>query len=314
MSLVYTFEVAKAATRHPVQYFEMMGNRAIYKDGWMASTTPLRVPWMTIGYEPSPDDFKWELYKINEDFSQANNLVDKYPDKLKELQDAFDVEAKKYNVYPLDSSFASRADPAIRPSLTRGRNEFVYFPGMIRIPEGSAPDFKNKSWTIAAEVTVPQGGANGVLATMGGRYGGWALLMQDGKPEFAYAYSNQPEHKFRVISDQPLAPGNHILRVKFEYEGGGIGKAANATLLVDEKQAAQGRIQRTIPVRFSLDETFDVGEDTGTPVLEEYESKMPFRFTGMLKKFVVVLEPLTLSADEQRRLHEELAKAMAAVQ
>jgi len=316
VSLVYSFDFdnAGAPTRHGTQYFEMMGNRAIYKDGWMASTRPLRVPWMTIGYEPSPDDFKWELYEINEDFSQANNLVDKYPDKLKELQDAFDVEAKKYNVYPLDSSFASRADPAIRPSLTRSRNEFVYFPGMIRIPEGSAPDFKNKSWTIAAEVTVPQGGANGVLATMGGRYGGWALLMQDGKPEFAYAYSNQPEHKFRVISDQPLAPGNHILRVKFEYEGGGIGKAANATLLVDEKQAAQGRIQRTIPVRFSLDETFDVGEDTGTPVLEEYESKMPFRFTGMLKKFVVVLEPLTLSADEQRRLHEELAKAMAAVQ
>ena len=313
-SLVYTFDSANAPTRHGTQYFEMFGNRAIYKDGWMASTTPLRLPWINIGYEPNPDDFKWELYNIDEDFSQANNLAEKYPDKLKELQEAFDVEAKKYNVYPLDSAFASRADPAIRPSLTRGRSEFVYFPGMIRIPEGSAPDFKNKSWTIAAEVTIPQAGANGVLATMGGRYGGWALLMQDGKPEFAYAYSNRPEHKFRVISDQPLAPGSHILRVKFEYDGGGIGKAANATLMVDEKQVAQGRIQRTIPVRFSLDETFDVGEDTGTPVLEEYESKMPFRFTGTLKKFVVVLEPLKLSAEVQRRLHEELAKAMAAVQ
>jgi len=171
------------------------------------------------------------------------------------------------HVYPLDSSFASRADPAIRPSLTRGRSEFVYFPGMIRIPEGSAPDFKNKSWTIAAEVTIPQGGANGVLATTGGRYGGWALLMQDGKPGFAYAYSNQPEHKYRVVSDQPLAPGTHIIRVKFEYAGGGIGKAATATLLVDEKQVAQGQIPQTIGVRFSLDETFDVGEDTGTPVL-----------------------------------------------
>ena len=163
----------------------------------MASTTPLRLPWVTSGFEPSPDDFKWELYNINEDFSQANNLADKYPDKLKELQDAFDVEAKKYNVYPLDSSFASRADPAIRPSLTRGRSEFVYIPGMIRIPEGSAPDFKNKSWTIAAEVTIPQSGASGVLATIGGRFGGWALLMQDGKPQFAYALSNQPDHKFR---------------------------------------------------------------------------------------------------------------------
>jgi arylsulfatase A-like enzyme len=123
-SLVYTFDKPDAPTVHNTQYFEMLGNRAIYKDGWIASTTPLRLPWVTSGYEPSPDDFKWELYNINEDFSQANNLVERYPDKLKELQDAFDVEAKKYNVYPLDSSFASRADPAIRPSLTRGRSEF----------------------------------------------------------------------------------------------------------------------------------------------------------------------------------------------
>jgi hypothetical protein len=291
----------------------MMGNRAIYKDGWMASTTPLRLPWATIGAEPNPDDFKWELYNINEDFSQASNLAERFPEKLKELQDAFEVEAKKYNVFPLDSSFASRADPAIRPSLTRGRSAFVYYPGMIRIPEGSAPDFKNKSWAIAAEVTVPQRGASGVLATIGGRYGGWALLMQDSKPLFAYAYSNQPEHKFRVASDQPLAPGNHVIRVKFEYQGGGIGKAATATLLVDEKQVAQARIPQTIGVRFSLDETLDIGQDTGTPVLEEYDDKMPFRFTGTLAQFVAVLEPSKLSADEQRRLPEELAKALSAV-
>src|SRR5215468_8051092 len=313
VSLAYTFDNANVPTRHTTQYFELVGNRGIYKDGWIANTTPLRLPWVTIGFEPSPDDFKWELYNVNEDFSQANNLAERYPDKLKELQDAFDVEARKYNVYPLDSSFASRADPAIRPSLTRGRSEFVYFPGMIRIPEGSAPDFKNKSWTIAAEVTIPQGSANGVLATMGGRYGGWALLMQDGKPEFAYAYSNQPEHKYRVVSDQPLAPGNHILRVKFDYAGGGIGKAAAATLLVDEKPVGQGQIPQTVGVRFSLDETFDIGEDTGTPVLETYEAKMPFRFTGTLKRFVAVLEPLKLSAEEQRRLREQLANAMAAV-
>src|SRR5262249_1256378 len=154
--------------------------------------TPLRLPWVTIGAEPNPDDFKWELYNINEDFSQANNLAERYPDKLKELQDALDVEARTYNVYPLDSSFASRPDPAIRRRLTRGRSEGEYFPGMIRRSEGPAPAFKNKSWTIAAEVTIPEGGANGVLATIGGRSGGWALLVQDGKPLFAYAYSNQP--------------------------------------------------------------------------------------------------------------------------
>jgi arylsulfatase A-like enzyme len=313
-SLVYTFDEAKAPTRHTTQYFELVGNRAIYKDGWMASTTPLRLPWVTIGEEPNPNDFKWELYNVNEDFSQANNLADKYPDKLKELQEAFDVEAKKHNVYPLDSSFASRADPSIRPSLTRGRTEFTYYPGMIRIPEGSAPDFKNKSWTVAAEVTIPESGASGVLATIGGRFGGWALLLNNSKPEFVYAFSNQPQHKFRIASDQPIPAGNHIVRFKFAYDGGGIGKGATGTLFVDEKQVAEGKIPQTIGVRFSLDETFDVGEDTGTPVSEAYADKMPYSFTGTLKKFVVVLEPEKLSAEEKERLRKELSKALMAVQ
>src|SRR5215831_16014363 len=233
-SLVYTFDDAKVSTRHTTQYFELVGNRAIYKDGWMACTTPLRLPWVTVaGSEANPDDFKWELYNINEDFSQANDLAAKFPDKLKELQAAFDVEAKKFNVYPLDSSFSSRADPAIRPSLTRGRSEFLYYPGMKRIPEGSAPDFKNKSWTIAAEVIIPDGGANGVIATIGGRFGGWALLMQDSKPHFVYALSNQPDHKFRIASDRPVAPGNHVVRFSFNYDGGGIGKGATGSLFVD---------------------------------------------------------------------------------
>ena len=153
-----------------------------------------------------------------------------------------------------------------------------------------------------------------MLGTIGGRFGGWALLLMDSKPVFAYALSNQPQHKFKAASNQPLAPGNHIIRVKFDYSGGGIGKAATATLLVDEKQVAQVQIPQTIAVRFSLDETFDIGQDTGTPVLEGYDTQMPFRFTGMLKKFVVVLEPQKLSEEEQRRLHEELAKALMAVQ
>ena len=312
ISLVYTFDNANAPTQHATQYFELVGNRAIYKDGWMASTTPLRLPWVTAGFEPNPDDFKWELYNVNEDFSQANNLAEQNPGKLKELQDAFDVEAKKYNVYPLDSSFASRVDPAIRPSLTRGRTEFVYYPGMIRIPEGSAPDFKNKSWTVAADVAIPEEGASGVLATIGGRFGGWGLLLQDGKPQFAYALSNQPEHKFRVASDHAIPPGNHVVRFQFKYDGGGIGKGATGTLLVDEKQVAQGRIPQTVAARFSLDETFDVGEDTGTPVVEDYVDQMPFPFTGTLRKLVVVLEPETLTEEERKRLLEAEAKAFMA--
>ena len=309
VSLVYTFDNANAPTRHSTQYFELVGNRAIYKDGWMASTTPLRLPWVTIGFEPNPDDFKWELYNINEDFSQASNLAEKNPNKLKELQDAFDVEAKKYNVYPLDSSFASRADPAIRPSLTRGRTEFTYYQGMVRIPEGSAPNFKNKSWAIAAEVTVPDNLANGVLATIGGRFGGWALLMEDGKPEFVYALSNQPEHKFWIASNQPIPAGNHVVRFEFKYDGGGIGKGATGTLFVDGTAVAEGRIAQTVGVRFSLDETFDVGSDMGTPVVEDYLDKMPFAFTGTLKKFVVVLEPENLTPEERKRLLEEEARA-----
>jgi arylsulfatase len=314
VSLAYTFDDAKAPTRHATQYFEMQGNRAIYKDGWMASTTPLRLPWVTAGFEPSPDDFKWELYHIDEDFSQANNVVDKYPDKLKELQDAFDVEARKYNVYPLDSSMASRVDPAIRPSLTRGRTEFTYYPGMVRIPEGSAPDFKNKSWAIAGEVTIPDDGASGVLATIGGRFGGWALLLQDSKPEFVYALSNQSQHKFRITSDQAIPPGNHVVRVQFKYDGRGVGKGATATLFVDGQQVAQGQIPQTVPARFSLDETFDVGEDTGTPVVEDYADRMPYPFTGTLKKFVVVLEPEKLTEEERQHLREQEAKAYMSVQ
>jgi arylsulfatase len=313
VSLVYTFGNANAPTRHTAQYFELVGNRAIYKDGWMASTTPLRLPWVTSGSEPNPDDFKWELYNVNQDFSQANNLAEKNPAKLKELQNAFDVEAKKYNVYPLDSSFASRADPAIRPSLTRGRNEFTYYPGMIRIPEGSAPNFKNKSWAIAAEVTIPDNGANGVLATLGGRFGGWGLLMQDSKPQFVYALSNQAEHKFRIASDQSIPAGNHVVRFSFKYDGGGIGKGATGTLFVDGNQVAEGRIPQTVPIRFSLDETFDIGEDTGTPVVEDYVDKMPFPFTGTLKKFVVILEPQKLTEEERKHLLDEEARASMSV-
>lgn len=279
----------------------------------MASTTPLRLPWVTVGSKVSPDDFKWELYNINEDFSQANNLAQKNPSKLKERQDAFDVEAKKYNVYPLDSSAAERLNPAIRPSLTRGRSEFTYYPGMIRIPEGAAPDFKNKSWTIAAEVAIPEKGVSGILATIGGRFGGWALFIQDSKPQFAYALSNQPEHKFRIDSNIAIPAGNHVVRFAFRYDGGGYGRGATGVLFLDEKQVAEGRIPRTIAIRFSLDETFDIGEDTGTPVVEDYVDKMPFRFTGTLKKIVVVLEPDKLTDEERERLLEEEAQAYMAV-
>jgi arylsulfatase len=289
--MVYTFDDANAPERHTTQYFEMMGNRAIYHDGWMASTTPLRLPWITTGVEPNPDDFKWELYRVAEDFSQANDLAAKNPEKLKELQAIFDAEAKKYNVYPLDSTFAERVDPAIRPSLTRGRNVFTYYAGMVRIPEGTTPDVKNKSYSISAEVEIPEGGASGVLATQGGRFGGWGLLVLDGRPVFVHALSNQSRHKYRVTSERKLSPGKHTVRFDFAYDGGGIGRGGTGTLSVDGQTVAEGKIERTVGRRFSLDETFDVGEDTGTPVVEDYADKMPFRFTGKLDRLTIELKP-----------------------
>jgi arylsulfatase len=307
-SMVYTFDDAQAKERHTTQYFELVGNRGIYSDGWMASTTPLRLPWITAaGVAPSPDDFKWELYHVAEDFSEANDLAAKNPEKLKQLQAAFDREAKKYNVYPLDSSFASRADPSIRPSLTRGRTEFTYYPGMVRIPEATAPDIKNKSYSITADVEIPSEGASGVLVTQAGRFAGWGLLVLDGKPVFVHALSNQAQHKYRVASDQKLSPGKHSITFDFKYDGGGIGKGGTGILSVDGASVAKGRIDRTVGVRFSADETFDIGMDTGTPVIEDYADKMPFKFTGTIEKVSVRLGDDKLTAEALKEIDENLA-------
>jgi arylsulfatase len=312
VSLAYTFDDAKAPTRHATQYFEMFGNRAIYHDGWMASTTPLRVPWMTYGASPSPDDFKWELYHVADDFSQANDLAAREPARLRELQQLFDREAKKYNVYPLDARFAERVDPAIRPSLTTGRSDFTYHQGLIRIPEGSAPDMKNRSYNLTAVVEIPAGGGSGVLGTLGGRFGGWALLVDDSRPAFVYAFSNQLEHKYRIASQQKLTPGKHTIHLDFRYDGGGVGKGGTGTLSVDGKTVAQGHVYRTVRARFSLDESLDIGEDTGTPVVEDYAARMPYRFNGKLDKLTIHIDKGAVGADNQRELRQR-TKNVAAV-
>jgi arylsulfatase len=311
-SLVYTFDDAKAPTHHKSQYFELMGNRGIYHDGWMANTSPLKLPWAPPGVSPNPDDFQWELYHVAEDFSQSNNLAAKNPAKLKELREVFDREAKKYSVYPLDSSLADRLDVRLRPSLTRGRDTFTYLPGTIRIPEGAAPDLKNKDFTVTAEVEIADGGADGVLVTQGGRFGGWGLLLLDGKPEFDYAFSNQKQHKYRVTSKEKLAPGKHTIKFDFKYDGPGMGKSGTGTLWVDGKQVAQGKIERTVLTRFSIEETLDIGMDTGTPVVEDYVNKMPFKFTGDLKKVVIELGKSGLAAGDQEKL-DKVEKAVASV-
>ena len=287
-SLVYTFNDADAPPRHTTQYFEMIGNRGVYDGGWVACTTPLRLPWQG-GSDHSPDEFQWELYNVAADFSEARNLAAANPAKLAELQKVFEREARKYDVLPLDSSFVARTDVSIRPSLTRGRDRFTFYPGTFRVPEGTAPDLKNRDFSITAEVDVPKDGAQGVLVTQGGRFGGWSLLVMGGKPEFAYAVSNQAKDKYRIASTEKLTAGRHTIRFDFKYDGPGRGKGGVGTLAVDGKQVAQGRIDRTIATRISLDETFDVGMDTGTPVVEDYVGQMPFRFTGTLEKVTIDL-------------------------
>jgi arylsulfatase len=306
VSMVYTFDDAKAPSTRSTQYFEMLGNRALYHDGWMASTTPKRLPWQPKALPGASDPltFGWELYHLAEDFSQANDIAKQNPDKLRELQDLFWAEAARYNVLPLDATFAERLDPSTRPSLTRGRSVFTYYPGTFRIPEATAPDLKNKSYTVTANVEIPQAGANGVLATQGGRFGGWGLLVIDSKPLFVHALSNQPQHKYKVASDQKLSPGKHTIQFDFKYDGGGIGKGGRGTLSVDGKRVARAQIGRTVCCRFSLDETFDVGIDIGSPVIEDYATKMPFEFDGTLEKVVIELSESKLKASHEKALKE----------
>jgi arylsulfatase A-like enzyme len=322
VSMVYSFDDAGAPSRHKTQYFEITANRAIYQDGWIASTTPVRLPWQTVGKAPDPEEFPWELYNTANDFSQSKNLAQQYPDKLRDLQALFLSEARKYNVLPLDSSFADRGDPTVRPNPIRGITDFTYYPGMIRIPENNSPYVKNRSFRITADVEIPQSGAEGVLATQGGRFAGWALLVLDGKPEFVYAYSNQDgalyphqrNDKTRIAGREKLAPGKHTIVFDFAYDGGGIGKGGTGTLTVDGKKAAEGRIAQTTPLpKFSLDESFDVGQDTGTPVIDEYEAKMPFQFTGSLERIQIHLAPFRFTSaqvDEVQRRSREFAQAV----
>ena len=311
VSMAYTFNDAKAPSARRTQYFEMFANRAIYNDGWVACTTPARAPWdpgVTSG--DVIDGYKWELYHIADDFSEAVNLAHKYPDKLRDLQLLFYAGAAKYNVLPLDDDPISRFDVSIRPSLTRGRSEFIYYGTLTRIPEGAAPDVKNKSFRITADVVLPKGGEQGVLVTQGGLSAGYALMFKDSKPAFHYNWLNVAHYE--IAAKDALTPGKHTVVFDFKYDGGGIGKGGAGTLIVDGKQVAQGRIPNTVPVRFTFDETFDVGEDTGTPVSEDYD--VPFKFTGKIEKVVVKLGETKLGAADQERLQGMEQKTRSAAQ
>jgi arylsulfatase len=302
VSLAYTFDDAKAPDRHRTQYFEMLGNRAIYHDGWVAATTPQRLPWQLINiFAPAPDQYPWELYHIDEDWTEAENVADKYPDKLKELQVLWLVEAVKYNVLPLDNSLAERL-VRLHPSSVAGLTAFTYFPGNTRIPLAAAPDVRNKSFRITAHVEIPAANAEGVLVSAGGRFGGYGLYLQDGK--LVYLHNLLGVARYKVASEEKIPAGKHVLTLDFQYDGLGLGKGGLATLLVDGRKAGQGRIERTIPIGGGLTDAFDVGEASGTPLDESYVDKLPFKFTGKLEKVVIDLKPAKLAAEDRRTLEK----------
>jgi arylsulfatase len=297
VSMVYSFADAKAKGTRKTQYFEMFGNRAVYDNGWIATCRHGRLPWENIGSAEFDKDV-WQLYNLDDDFSEATDLAAKEPKKLKELQDLFWIEATKYNVLPLDDRFIERADPAMRPSLIAGRTKFKYFPGVRRVPESSSPNVKNKSHTITVDVEVPKAGADGVLVAAGGNVGGYTLFVKDGKPTYEYNYFTV--ERYKIAGKERLTPGKHTIRFEFKYDGGGVGKGGTGTLFVDDKEVAKGRIAKTVLGRFSADETFDTGEDTGSPVSESY--KAPFRFAGTIKKIEINLAPEKLGSADLEKL------------
>jgi arylsulfatase len=308
VSMLYSFNNAGAPSTRRTQYFEMLGMRAIYHDGWVACTTP--VTPLGDPSDPKADvinGYTWELYNVAKDFSQAVNVAGKYPEKLHDLQLLFYAEAAKYNVLPLDNTRLPRTDVSIRPSLTLGHREFTYSGTITRIPEGAAPNLKNKSFRITADVVLQKGNEEGIIVTHGGISAGYALMFQSGKPVFHYNFANI-EH-YSIGAGQALKPGKHTIVFDFLHDGGGLGKGGTGTLSVDGKEVARGRIGKTVPFRLSLDETFDVGEDTGTPVSLSYD--VPFRFTGKLEKVVVRPGESRLSAGDRKKVQAKEAKIKA---
>ncbi|HWL11269.1 MAG TPA: arylsulfatase [Planctomicrobium sp.] len=286
VSMAYTFAENAAGAPNPktTQYFEMFGHRALYHDGWIASAFHNRVPWVNAGTVPFEED-KWELFNLNEDFSQAVDVSDQHPEKLKELQKLFDSEAKKNNVYPLDDRFAERTDVSLRPSFIEGRDKITFYPGTIRLLEGSAPNMKSRSHSITANLVIPKEGAEGVILAMGGGTAGFSIYVQNGKLTYFYDWFKFKD--YTITTDQPLPTGDVNVRMDFNYDGGGAGKGAEIVLFVNGKKAGSGRLEATVPGRFGLD-GMDVGMDLGAPVNEAY--KTPFKFTGEIKDVTIDLK------------------------
>jgi arylsulfatase len=285
VSLAYTFDQPNAPSTRQTQYFETGGHRAIYHDGWMA-TAFHGVPWVLRGSVPFEQD-KWELYNLDEDFSEANDLAAKNPEKLKQLQAIFDEEAKKFNVLPLDDRFAERASNPNRPSVVRGRNTFTYSAGTTRVPEGSAPPVYQRSHRIEAEVELPSSKTEGVIIAAGGG-AGYTLYVRNQR--LVYEYNFFGKDRYKVTSNKTLPTGR--VRVAFEYiqqDGKDLTTGGTGKLFINGQPAGEGKISKVVPVRFSATETMDVGMDLGATVSEVYHKQAPFAFTGKIEKVTIEL-------------------------
>jgi arylsulfatase A-like enzyme len=290
VSMMYTFDKAKASapSTRTTQYFEMFGNRGVYHEGWYACTTPPAAPWL-MGLEKLPDvvnGYKWELYDLGKDFSQANDLAAKMPDKLRELQELFLVEAARYNVFPLDNSILPRV-LAPKPSYTAGRTEFTYGGPLSGLTSSDAPNVLCRSWSLTAEVEIPAGDAEGIIVTHGGRFGGYGLYLLKGKPVVTYNFFDL--ERFRWEGKDALSPGKHTIVFDFKYDGPGFGKGGSGVLKVDGKEVASAKAAHTIPFILTIDETFDIGSDTRSPV-DDRDYQVPFKFTGKVNKVAIKLD------------------------
>lgn len=288
VSMLYTIDDATAKDRRTTQYFEMFGNRGIYHNGWVACTRH-SIPWI-LGSAPPLEEDVWELYNIDEDFSEANNLAETNPEKLKELQEVFKQEAIKNHVFPIDDRRSERFNPAIagRPDLLGPRKTLTVYEGMVGIAENAFINVKNTNYTITADVEIPKAGANGVIIAQAGKFGGWTLYMKNGKLQHEYNYFGV--ENTRVTSSTAVSPGAHILKYEFVFDGGKPGAGGTSILYVDDKKVGEGKIPKTQPFVFSADEGVDVGMDGETNVSNDYKEG-DNAFTGKIQQVKVEVPP-----------------------
>jgi arylsulfatase len=288
ISMVYAFDSATAPDRRRSQYFEMFINRAMYQDGWWAASRT-GIPWDSTPKPINADTATWELYNLNEDFSQANDLAAANPAKLRQLQDLWWAAAAQYSVLPLDGRKAERLSAELqgRPSLAGNRTSYTYYPGMLALAAGSAPKILNKSFAITAEIEMTEQSSDGAILSFGGSDGGYGLYIRENRPVFVGNYLNQT--LTRVTSTAPLPMGPVELRAEFDYDGGGLGKGGNLSLFVNGQKVGDGRMEKTQALTLGLGGTLDVGADTGSPVDESYTP--PFQFAGSIKQVTVDLKP-----------------------